>query len=192
MTQALCQDSGATCMHRHPDVFAQVLELAGTAPRRALSFGCSSGEEPRSLQELAPRWEVHGVELKPGLLELARAADPAGVYAQALGELPEGLYDAVFCMSVLCRYRAPPEDFPFERFEQALLELCARLRVGGVLALYNAQYDLRASAALRERLCAVEAPPIEGGSGFVPKYSPEGQELEEAAAQAVPYLYLRV
>jgi len=188
-----CQDSGATCYNRHPDIFGQAKALLPReVPVRALSFGCSSGEEVRSLRDLgAPHWRVDGAELQLDLLAKARAADPQGLYVPDARVLPSGQYDAVFCMSVLCRYRAPPQDFPFDTFDRVLGILVDLLRPGGILVLYNAQYDARETRA--SALLEPVHGEVFGGSGFVPKFTKAmDAELPPALSESVPYLYRKL
>ena len=186
-----CQDSGVTCYNRHPVIFSQAKALLpNNEPILALSFGCSSGEEVRTLRELgAPHWRVDGAEFQPELLAKARAADPGGLYVQDARMLQAEAYDVIFCMSVLCRYGAPPEDFPFESFERVLGWVVELLKAGGILVIYNAQYDPRETAVGAALLEPLPGDAF-GGSGFVPKFSPDMQtELSPCTSKAVPYLY---
>lgn len=191
---AKCQDSGATCSDRHPAIFARVKGLVnGAAPTstKVLSFGCSTGEEPRSLKRIGEgKWEVHGAEIQEALLAKAREADPLGIYVNDASVLPKEHYDLVFCMSVLCRYRAPPTDFPFAVFESVLGLIVSLMKPGGLLVLYNAQYDARETQVGREQLIPIENDEEAGGSGFVPKFLPDmTAEIPHDVADAVPYLF---
>jgi SAM-dependent methyltransferase len=176
-------------MHRHPCVFELAQRLIGPGRRRILSFGCSSGEEVRTLREVGAaggaNWVVHGLECKPELIEEARAADPGGLYATSARDLPPESYDGVFCMSVLCRF--PDGAFSFAEFEAAAETVCRFVAPGGLLVLYNAQYDLRETRVAFE---AVPGPPL-GGSGFVPKFRPNGKPLGEAESRDVPLMFRR-
>lgn len=179
-----------TCYNRHPDIFNQAKALLPSEkPVRVLSFGCSSGEEVSTLRDLgSPHWTVDGAEFQPKLLAKAREKDPKGLYVVDAGVLPAGIYDAIFCMSVLCRYQAPPEDFPFQSFERVLGTILEKLKPGGLLVIYNAQYDPR------EVSFAQKLEPLQGhdwvGSGFVPKFNKAmTEQLSPRAANRVPYLY---
>ena len=183
-----CQDSGSTCYNRHPDIFGQA---KGILPRnqhiRVLSFGCSSGEEVRTLRDLGGSfWHVDGAEVQPALLAKARSADPKGTYVADARVLPVEHYDAIFCMSVLCRFCSPPSAFPFEAFERALSVVVDLLRPGGLLVVYNAQYDVRETNLPLEPLPGE----VFGGSGFVPKFTKSmDSEIPADIAKAIPYLY---
>lgn len=193
-----CQDSGATCLDRHPAIFARVRLLVEAnktlgVPPKILSFGCSTGEEVRSLKALGGRpgnWDVHGAEIQSESLRQARASDPGGTYVSDASGLPKNSYDAVFAMSVLCRYRAPATDFPFETFQQVLQLIVDLLRPGGYLVLYNSQYDPRETSVAQRELEAIENDEDAGGSGFVPKFDKDmTREIPATLADAVPYLY---
>ena len=199
------QDSSCTLLDRYPEVFERSAALVPAG--LVLSFGCSTGEEVRSLKLHNSAWEVHGVERDPESLRAALEVDPGGVYAASVHELPAegvGCYDLVFCMSVLCRF--PPVDpepyFSFGEFEVAIGVLDASLAPGGVLVLWNAQYDFRETAqsegyevfdlGLERGLegfapdeCLVGDP----GSGFVSKYTRLGELLLEPVPLAFRKLF---
>jgi SAM-dependent methyltransferase len=150
-----------------------------------LSFGCSTGEEVATLKALNPLWTVHGADVSPTALAQARLKDPNGVYVQDARLLPPASYDVIFCMSVLCRY--PAEGiFSFQTFKAALLSIFKLLKPNGLLVLYNAQYDVNET---KLKLLPLECQRILGGSGFVPKYRPNGDLIPEDEAMAVSYLF---
>jgi SAM-dependent methyltransferase len=188
-----CQKSTNTCYNRHPFIFLQAAQLLQeVSPARVLSFGCSSGAEVRSLRDLgASHWTVDGAEINEKLLAEARAADPTGLYVWDAQTLQTESYAAVFAMSVLCRYGSPPEDFPFSTFELTLGVLVDLLRPGGILVIYNAQYDPR-ETRVASQLEAVSVK-VKVDSGFVPKFTKAmDTELSPRTAKAVPYLYKKV
>ena len=189
----LFQDSSCTELNRYPEIFARTKELVPVG--RVLSFGCSTGEEVRSLKKINPEWEVHGVERDPESLREAIAEDPEGTYASDVSLLPCSSYDLVFCMSVLCRW--PPVEpepfFPFEDFEEAIALLDSVVAPGGLLVLWNAQYDFRECAAASAyhaydlgltlgiagfayENCLLGR---EAGSGWVQKYDKGGRPLPD-------------
>jgi chemotaxis methyl-accepting protein methylase len=188
-----CQINTATCYNRHPDIFTQAKNLLKTrkATPRVLSFGCSSGEEVRTLKTENPSWEVHGADVNVEYLHRAQKADPKGYYVSDARELEPASYDAIFCMSVLCRFQSPASEFPFHAFLEALQVLATLLKPGGLLVLYNAQYDLRQSPEMLKYFTAQHSLVL-GGSGFVTKFSPDGlRKLPAEEAMSVPYLFWR-
>jgi len=185
-----CQVNSRTSMHRHPAVFERARDLIGSGRRRVLSFGCSSGEEVRSLREIGgPSWSVHGLEVKPELVAEALDADPAGIYAASARDLAPESYDGVFCMSVLCRF--PDGSFSFQDFEEAAQVVCSFVVPKGLLVLYNAQYDLRETRVGREDFEPVPEGQVRGGSGFVPKTRADGRPVGEAEGRDMPLMFRR-
>lgn len=189
-----CQVNWQTCMHRHPRIFNRVRKILSQTNKqhrlRVLSFGCSTGEEVRTLQQIGEDgWIVHGLEIKSDLVQRARLTDPAGIYASSALDLCPQSYDVVFCMSVLCRF--PDGDFAFSEFENAAKVVATFVAPGGLLVIYNAQYkfmDTRAGADFdplleENRLC--------GGSGFVPKRTSEGEVLSFAETRDAPLMFRR-
>lgn len=187
------QDSTCTEFNRYPEIFERTASIVPLG--RVLSFGCSTGEEVRSLKTIKNNtWNVvHGVEQDEACLTIARAHDPTGLYVRELDSLPH-CYDLVFCMSVLCRF--PPVDpepyFSFEDFEKAIVAIDRVVAPEGILVLWNAQYDFRQTTvattknyepfdlglqhgingfAPDECLILKGDPP---GSGFVQKYDKTG------------------
>ncbi len=169
------QVNHATCLDRYPEIFEEARRrLPGR--RRVLSFGCSTGEEVRSLRLAGEgEWEVHGLEVKPDLVAKARAADPGGVYATSADALPGGAYDAVFCMSVLCRFPDGAETFSFADFARACAFVDRLVLPGGYLVINNAQYDFRATIHAARLYTAVRTPELD--PGFVPRMTKAGRPL---------------
>jgi len=194
----LCQDAPHTAMHHYPEIFDRAL-AATQGP--VLSFGCSTGEEVRSLKALTRR-PVHGLEACSERLRACRVADPSGVYFKVPEQLDAGTYGLAFAMSVLCRYPGAPEDFTFDQFGSWMERLDVLLRPGALLILWNANYDFRDTATCKERYEAVpfvlvhggqgfdsECPAGDPGSGFLPKFSSTHEALGELASRAVPLAF---
>jgi SAM-dependent methyltransferase len=93
------------------------------AGARVLDAGCGSG---RTLEELAPYGEVHGIELDPGAAEFARSRGRGEVQIGRLEELPweDGSFDLITCLDVI-------EHTPDDRV--TLRELRRVSRPGGFL-----------------------------------------------------------
>lgn len=105
---------------------------------RILSFGCSTGEELVTLKHLFPRAEIVGAEVVPERIAAARML--SGCQVDTLQHI-EGDFDLITAMSVLCRWPKEAGTLAYEDFESTLRELALRVRVGGVLVVYNASYD---------------------------------------------------
>src|SRR5215510_5986331 len=106
-------------------ILREVLAAAPGAGRpRALDAGCGSGFQSRVLQELG--YETHGVDISPGLLELARDRLPGARFS--LGDVeallyPDASFDAVVCCGSTLSFVAAPA--------RALREIGRVLRPGG-------------------------------------------------------------
>jgi SAM-dependent methyltransferase len=153
------QLSHATATDRYPALFGAVAGLArpsaGT-PRRILSFGCSSGEECATLARYFPDAEIVGADISPRVLRTARHTwrHLERVRFVSTADLFAGdeSFDLVFAMSVLCRHRdtqhATRSDdiYPFPQFEATVGELARRVRDGGLLVIFNANYRFEDTA----------------------------------------------
>jgi hypothetical protein len=190
-------------MHHYPEIFEKAI-AATDGP--ILSFGCSTGEEVRSLKSLTDR-PVHGVEVCAERLLTCFAEDPDGVYAQTPEELQGNnneeppSYGLAFAMSVLCRYPGAPEEFPFEAFAHWVARLDALLAPSALLILWNANYDFRETDTFNaydvepflllrdgegfDSECPVGGP----GSGFLPKFSRSHEALGPVNSRAVPLAF---
>lgn len=80
---------------------AELARLPRPAPgARVLDAGCGSG---RTLQELAPYGEVHGLELNPEAAQLARSRGYGTVVIGRLEQLPwaDETFDLITCLDVI-------------------------------------------------------------------------------------------
>lgn len=161
------QISTWTQYDRTPDIFRGVAEL-GPA-RKILSFGCSTGEEVRTLRDkYFPRSVIHGIDINAGIVTRNQRnnPDPDIEYFDNPIDLDDD-YDVIFAMSVLCRWPDGQEQYHFDTFQRALLSLDKRLKPGGLLVIYNAQY------LIEESLLGEHYEPVQiddNDSGFVTKF----------------------
>jgi SAM-dependent methyltransferase len=132
------------------DYIAQtVLQLerhAGARPSgRALDFGCGVGRLAEAMTDYAG--EVVGLDISPGMLELARKR---GGKAQYVGELPPGAFDWINSFIVF-------QHIPPERGMQILEDLLSRLAPGGLVSLQltawrDPQHEFTPPRGLKGRL----------------------------------------
>lgn len=137
-------DYGKTLYNRHPIIFAAAKDQL-VEPRRIMSFGCSVGCECITLTKMFPESEIFGVEI-----DGARRLEAMRVHSHpkiSYSHVPMGdNYDAIFCMSVLCKHPETDEVedcseiYPFENFVSETGNLVKRLRVNGVMAFFNTTY----------------------------------------------------
>ena len=103
---------------------AQLERHAGARPSgRALDFGCGVGRLAEAMTDYAA--EVTGLDISPGMLELARARGGKARYAQSL---PDGEFDWINSFIVF-------QHIPPDRGLQILEELLSRLSPGGLVSL---------------------------------------------------------
>jgi SAM-dependent methyltransferase len=108
---------------------ARRLRALQPAARTVLDVGCGTGEHARLLCA-DHGFEVHGIDLNPEFVRLARAKNPAGQFWQAdMADFQLGQqYDAVICMfSAIGYVRTLP------RLEQALHSFRRHTRAHGVI-----------------------------------------------------------
>ena len=162
------QQSHATSKNRYKEMFA-ALKLASNmkAGHTILSFGCSTGEEAFTLAETyfpGSDNTIYGADTDTSVLRTASInAESLNVTAHLIFFNPisvaidrYGPYDIILANSVLCRHPPPAtvlhlmEMFPFEEFERVLSVLDSSLKIGGLLTVFNTNYDfLESSLSVR-------------------------------------------
>lgn len=150
----LFQPFATTQMNRYPGLFGLAREILGDGPHISLlSFGCSTGEEVLSLRHYFQQATIKGIDINPRNIARCRRTlrrqPDAGlsftVAGSARGEAAES-FDAIFCMAVF--RHGELGGFPdrcdgllrFVQFEQAVTELTACLKPGGLLFIGNANF----------------------------------------------------
>jgi SAM-dependent methyltransferase len=109
----------------HIDPIAKELEkLTGALPSgRALDFGCGVGRLAEAM--LAYADQVTGVDISPGMLELARKR---GSKVNYVGEIPAGPFDWINSFIVF-------QHIPPARGEAIIEDLLDKLAIGGMVSL---------------------------------------------------------
>jgi SAM-dependent methyltransferase len=98
--------------------------VTGARPSgRALDFGCGVGRLAEAMADYAG--EVVGLDISPGMLELARARKGKATYVDTL---PDGAFDWINSFIVF-------QHIPPERGEAILKELLSRLSMGGMVSI---------------------------------------------------------
>ncbi|MFG1402346.1 polysaccharide pyruvyl transferase family protein [Xanthobacter sediminis] len=161
------QESNWTKYDRTPEIFREVSAL-GPSPK-ILSFGCSTGEEVRTLRDkYFPYSAIHGIDIDREIIDSNQRNNPdPDIEYFSDPEKLDSDYDLIFCMSVLCRWPDRQDLYYFETFHKTLLSIDRRLKPGGLLVIYNGQFFLE-ETILRDHYEAVEIDHRD--SGFVKKY----------------------
>ncbi len=149
------QRSTCTIENRHPRLL-KALEVAigrgPLRPKRILSFGCSRGEEVKTLLETYTECEtVIGVDFDQPSVDsctqrFAQNPKVEIMNSAAFAARKEvASFDLITCFNVLCTF--PPTKnaacLPFDRFRSAVIELFGRLATSGTLLVFGANFDVR-------------------------------------------------
>lgn len=159
------QESTVTEFDRYPRIFRRVADYVGSLKRkpRVLSFGCSSGEEVRSLDQLYVKGAVLvGVDVDPDCLDRARKIPRTGrnqisIHHYEDADWRTGNYDVALALSVLCKWptSADLEDissiYSFSDFSDQVSELASLLRPGGVLVVHNSSFFFEDTLVYKEQ-----------------------------------------
>lgn len=106
------------------EIVGRLERATGAKPSgRALDFGCGVGRLAEAMADYAA--EVVGLDVSPGMLELARARQGKATYVD---KLPDGGFDWINSFIVF-------QHIPPQRGEAILAELLGRLNPGGVVSI---------------------------------------------------------
>ncbi|MBW7475803.1 class I SAM-dependent methyltransferase [Paenibacillus oenotherae] len=155
------QTTSRTFMDRYPDIFAACRDyFDGKQELKILSYGCSTGEEVLTLRQYFPTAHIVGAEINRNSLAVcnSRPVDDkiTFIYSTRDEIQKHGPFDAIFCMAVLQRkphyiaekgIRSLKKIYPFEKFEQQIIELDGLVNPQGLLVVHFTQYSLSDTAA---------------------------------------------
>ena len=178
------QNSHATAYNRYPEIFEGVKEIIST-PSCILSFGCSTGEECETLQELYyPNVNIIGFDISEKVIKknIEKNKYKNIQYYSKVDNIPKRS-DIIFANSVLCRWPDPKlstiPNFPqytFEMFESTLEYVDNLLNKDGYLCIYNSTYLFSETNLFRNKKYEkIETPHKE--TGFVTKYHKNGKKI---------------
>jgi len=150
---SLLQSASTTELNRHPDIFNELNSRLSKENIRVLSFGCSTGEECKSLSEYLPEAEIVGIDINKKSIEIARS-NYSSENVQFVLKEPKNLnslgkFDVIIAISVLCKH---PEAelindissiFPFEKYESIVSELDQILNKEGLLFIRSSNFRFK-------------------------------------------------
>lgn len=182
------QLTSTTELNRYPELFREAAKNVKPHDHlRVLSFGCSTGEECFTLKKYFPNARIIGVDINAANLRKAKSrnTDPAIEFllSTPANISSKGKYDAIFCMSVLCRWEDTKDlgncekIYPFRKFEDTISMLCNNLMAGGLIVIYNSNFRFEETEA-SENFETVVTPGI-GDSGFVHKFDRNNNRVHD-------------
>lgn len=190
------QLTSTTEYNRYPELFAEIKRYSksfGDATFVILSYGCSTGEECFTLKSYFPKSRIIGVDINKSNL---KKADRRNTYPNVKFMLSteenifrEGKYHLIFCLSVLCRWEDTKfvtncrDIYPFEKFQETLIQLSEKLLPGGFLIIYNSNFRLE-DTVLAESY-EIKTTPTVPHSGFVYKFDSQNNRLAETHANCI-------
>lgn len=166
------QISGATKYNRHPRIFTYCQKLHPDA-KQILSFGCSTGDEVRTLREIYfKNAYVDGIDINSNCITVNKNknTDLMVNYYNSLYDI-KIKYDIIFCMSVLCRWGVSiklSNEYTFDIFNLTLTEIDKYLNKDGYLVIYNSSY-IFTETEVSKKYEPIVIPGYKD-SGFVYKY----------------------
>jgi len=164
------QVSNMTCENRYPELFLESTAILEDRPDlRIVSYGCSTGEEVRTLRKYFPQSYILGVDINRWNLVQCHAQAWDSKIHFAHSESPQwssgAFFDMICCLSVLQR----PENrdprttdssafYPFAKWNAKLVELDEHLAIGGLLLLADMDYRFDDCAVAEKYELLVEVP----------------------------------
>jgi predicted TPR repeat methyltransferase len=158
--------------NRYPELFSCCANLKKNA-ERVLSFGCSTGEECRSLRDYFPSAHICGLDIDSSIaIAKSRNFDERTTFTTMLDGATQ--YDAIFCMSVFTKWPDLKDKvscsglLDFSDFEKDIGRLLFLLKTNGLIVLFNSSFaieDTKYGWCLKPIEC-----PYKHGVGWVPVY----------------------
>lgn len=149
------QTTPTTSMNRYPIIFSACSEhFSKTKDIKILSYGCSTGEEVLTLRRYFPNATIVGAEINKHSLEVCKShnVDDKITFIKSTPRNIKkyGPFDLIFCMAVLQRspdkitqegITSLKDIYPFEKFENQIVELDGYVKKDGLLVTHFTQYD---------------------------------------------------
>lgn len=172
---------------RYPDVFEAArsyFESTGKQPSKILSFGCSTGDECFTLRTYFADSFIVGADINKVSLSIAesqRSDKNIKFVASTASNLAElGPFDAIFAMSVLCRWpetkflRDSSAIYPFDKFSKTIALLDSCLSPEGLFVIVNANYRFN------DAICGYTIVRISDRNDWIPKFDTNNKRIEKS------------
>jgi len=171
------QKSNYSSYNRYPEVFKEIKQIM-PSPSQIFSFGCSTGEECETLQELYfPNIKIIGLDISEKIIanNIKKNKYKNIEYYSKLDNIKTGKSDIIFVNSVLCRWPDGEEEYTFETFENTLEIIDSLLNKDGYLCIYNAKYLFSETNLFVNKYEIVHTSNKE--TGFVTKYHKNNNKI---------------
>jgi len=135
------QKSHLTSYNRYPEIFKEIKRIF-PSPRKILSFGCSTGIECETLQELYfTNIKIIGLDITEKIIKnnIKKNKYKNIEYYSKVDKI-SGKCDIIFANSVLCGWPENEQEYTFETFEKTLKLIDNLLNKDGYLCIYNSKY----------------------------------------------------
>jgi 2-polyprenyl-3-methyl-5-hydroxy-6-metoxy-1,4-benzoquinol methylase len=165
-----------TLPNRYPWLFEFAAAHLGSLPgQRILSFGCSRGDEVFALRNYFPQAAIKGIDIDRGNIDGCQArareqncGDTRFAAAATTQAEPDGHYDAIFCLAVLCHgdlastgaRRSDPLLY-FVDFERMVTDFARCVKPGGLLLLHTTNFRFSDTAVSAGFDTVLEADPTQ-------------------------------
>ena len=170
------QKSHATAYDRYPEIFKEVSSII-QSPKQILSFGCSTGIECNTLQEIYfSNTKIIGLDIsKNTIIENKKKNKYSNIeYFYNTEEIQKS--DLIFAMSVLCKWPESEGEYMFETFAETLNVIDQLLNIDGYLCIYNSKYLFTETQLFKDKYEIIETKYKE--TGFVYKYHSNNKKIE--------------
>jgi len=173
------QKSHATNYNRYPEIFKEIKGII-PSPSQILSFGCSTGIECETLQELYfPNIKIIGLDIsKEVITNNIKKNKYKNIEYYSKVDNITGKSDLIFANSVLCRWPESEGEYTFETFEDTLGLIDNLLNKDGYLCIYNSKYLFcETNLFLNKKYEKIETSHKE--TGFVTKYHKDNKKIND-------------
>jgi hypothetical protein len=165
--------------NRYPNIFNVCRNLKSDT---ILSFGCASGEEVFSLNEIYfPESEIYGVERNEEALSKCKEKNKYN-NIHFYRYIPKIKFDIIFALSVLCRWPDVEDTddstgiYGFEYFNSKIIELDSHLKMDGHIVIYNSNF-LFCDSSVYNKYVPIKYEFEE--SGFVHKFDRHNKKIQK-------------
>jgi chemotaxis methyl-accepting protein methylase len=169
------QKSHATKYDRYPNHFNEITKYT-EKKIEILSFGCSSGEEVKTLSKIYyPESNITGYDISNDIIKKLNETNN-NKKIRYISNIKNDIltYDLILCMSVLCVWPENMGEYKICDYNSVISEIDKKLKIGGYLVIYNSKYIFTDTLTSKGYI-AIDT--VVKDSGFVKKYNINGEPI---------------